>query len=474
MRIAWFTPWPPQRSGIAGRSAELVPLLAARGHGIDVYVHEGRVPVDRRAPDTPVEAGATRVLGAHDFVWRHGRRPYDLPVYQVGNSTLHDFIWPYLTRWPGLAILHDARLHHARGRALLSRGRVDAYREEFAWSHPGVSPDAAELGVLGLGGTYLYAWPMTRAVLATSRMVAVHARGAIDELASVEPSAIIEYVALGEGRLRPWTDTERAGARRSLGLSDDRVVFGIFGGLTEEKRVPQALRALAVVARRHPQVLLLLAGATEASLDVMRSAGELGIAGSVRVLPAPDDDGFDRAIAAVDVSLNLRWPSALETSGPWLRALAAARATVIVDLPHTANLATLDPRTWRLHAPAPRGRSDDDAIAVAIDILDEDHSFALAMSRLASDPDLRRMLGQNARRHWESAHTVTHMVDDVHHAVERAASLPEPARPIPASLRPDPFALARRLVAPFGVGAIGTIASLARGAHAAGAAEPGR
>jgi hypothetical protein len=67
-------------------------------------------------------------------------------------------------------------------------------------------------------------------------MVAVHARGAIDELASVEPSAIIEYVALGEGRHKPWTDAERAGTRRSLGLADDRVVFGIFGGLTEEKR----------------------------------------------------------------------------------------------------------------------------------------------------------------------------------------------------------------------------------------------
>ncbi len=30
VKIAWFSPWPPQRSGIAGRSAELVPLLAAR------------------------------------------------------------------------------------------------------------------------------------------------------------------------------------------------------------------------------------------------------------------------------------------------------------------------------------------------------------------------------------------------------------------------------------------------------------
>ncbi|HSG01752.1 MAG TPA: hypothetical protein VLA20_11495, partial [Vicinamibacterales bacterium] len=101
MRLAWFTPWPPQRSGIAGRSAELVPALAARGHAVDVYVHEQRVPVDQSAADDPVSPGSVRVLGAHDFIWRHARHPYDLPVYQVGNSALHDFLWPYLFRWPG-------------------------------------------------------------------------------------------------------------------------------------------------------------------------------------------------------------------------------------------------------------------------------------------------------------------------------------------------------------------------------------
>jgi hypothetical protein len=41
---------------------------------------------------------------------------YDLCVYQTGNSRTHEFIWPYLFRWPGLVVLHDARLHHARAR----------------------------------------------------------------------------------------------------------------------------------------------------------------------------------------------------------------------------------------------------------------------------------------------------------------------------------------------------------------------
>ena len=258
MRLACFTPWPPQRSGIAGRSAELVPRLASLGHGVDVFVHEGRVPVVARQSDEPVAPGTVRVLGAHDFLWRQRRAPYDLAVYQIGNSVLHDFIWPYLFRFPGLTILHDARLHHARGRALLSAREAAVYREEFAWAHPEVSPDAAELGVLGLGGTYLYGWPMTRAVLVASRLVAAHSRGALAALAEAEPSARMTYVALGEGRATPPSEDARALARQAIGLADGTIAFGLFGELTEEKRVPQVIAALAAIRPRHPDVAQVL------------------------------------------------------------------------------------------------------------------------------------------------------------------------------------------------------------------------
>jgi hypothetical protein len=101
VRIAWFSPFPPVRTGIAGRSAELVAALAARGFSIDRY------------PEA----------AAHDFPWRHRQAPYDLVVYQFGNSSHHDYAWPYALRYPGLVVLHDTRLHHARA-ALLLRERL--------------------------------------------------------------------------------------------------------------------------------------------------------------------------------------------------------------------------------------------------------------------------------------------------------------------------------------------------------------
>src|SRR4029078_12732568 len=137
---------------------------------------------------------------------------YDLVVYQLGNSRWHDFIWPYLFRWPGLVVLHDARLHHARARRLLTDRRAEDYRAEFAWNQPEVSPDLAELAIAGFDGAYYYQWPALRVVLQSARLAATHARGALQTIAAEWPAPSVEYVALGMGR-----DTfDAAGARAAF------------------------------------------------------------------------------------------------------------------------------------------------------------------------------------------------------------------------------------------------------------------
>jgi len=446
MRLAWFSPWPPDRSGVAGRSAELVPLLAARGAAVDVFVDERRFEADGRADASAPPPGTVRRLSAHDYVWRQSRHGYDLTVYQVGNSRLHEYIWPYLFRWPGLAVLHDARLHHARGRALLSRGRTADYRAEFAWSHPDVNPNLAELAVAGYGGPYYYQWPMVRGVLAASRLVAVHARGARAELREAWPDHEVEYIALGEGRSEPVTDSARLAQRSALGLDADLVAFGVFGGLTAEKRIEAIAEAFASTHARLPNTRLVLAGTPEHPAELQALLRQHGIADAARVVDAPGDDDFDQLIAAVDVSLNLRWPSALETSGPWLRAMAASRPTVVLDLAHISGLPALDPRTW---APHP-GSQGAPPIAVAIDILDEVHSLRQAMSRLAVDAALRAELGHRARLHWEQEHSVARMADDYTRVMGKAAGTPLPVTSLPSHIRPEPASFAIDLLSPFG------------------------
>jgi len=448
-RLAFMSPWPPQPSGIATCAADLVPRLAASGHGVDVFVDEALVPV-QRGPDGPPVSGQVRVLSAHEFVWRQQRGHYDLPIYQVGNSWAHGFVWPYLFRWPGLAVLHDARLHHARANALMTRRRADDYRAEFAYNAPDVSRDAAELAITGFDGTYYYHWPMRRAVMNASRMVACHSQGMVHRLQEQFPGYAIKYVPLGHGRARSAAELAEARGRfRSAHqIPADALVFGILGTAATEKRVAPIIRAFAAARQWATDARLLFAGSIDPLLPLDDLLNAFGVRDVTHLAGRVDDAGFDDAVAACDVGMNLRWPTAREMSGPWLRMLAAGLPTVVVDSVHHTDILTLDPRTWRCHEPLQTLEPNPErrAVAVAIDILDEDHSLRLAMRRLASDAEFRAQLGATARQYWVSNHTVERMADEYNQMIAKAMTLAAPDVALPDHLRPDPQAHANRII----------------------------
>src|SRR6185369_15723618 len=139
----------------------------------------------------------------------------------------------------------------------------------------------------------------------------------------------------GHGRLvTPAEEAEaRARIRARHGIAEDAVLFGVFGGLTPEKRLPQILAAFRAMLPYAPGARLLLAGAPAPHYDVAADIARHGLADRVTLTGYLDtDESLTDHLASCDVTLNLRWPTARETSGPWLRALAAGRTTVITDL----------------------------------------------------------------------------------------------------------------------------------------------
>lgn len=433
VRIAWFSPMPPVRSGIALDSEKLVAALRAR-HDVDVFVDEA---IAARSRDT---------LSAHEFVPRHRQLPYALTVYQIGNSSHHDYLWPYAFRYPGLVVLHDAHLHHARAAALLRSGRRAEYRLEFTAAHPGTDADAAELAIAGFDSNLHYMWPMARLLAGRARVTAVHSRPVAQHMTD-ELALPVECIRLSHGT--PVSAEEERAARvrlRTRYQLDDGIVFGVFGGLSPEKRIPQILDAFAALLPYAGDATLLLAGAPAAHYDVAGDISRRGLTGRIILTGYVEEEAeLTDLVAGVDVVLNLRWPTARETSGPWLRALAAGKPTVVVNLLQILDVATLDPRTWTSSVPgAP-------PIAVAVDLLDEEHSLRLAMRRLAADPELRRALGQAARRSWHAEHAFAAMVSDYERLFSVARQRPEPSPPLPPHLLDDGTGGLEELLAPFGL-----------------------
>lgn len=439
MRLAWFTPLPPVTSGIARYSAELLPWLTP-AHQIDVFI-DGQ-------PDEVIRSGAeVSVFDAHDFVWKHFRQPYDLIVYELGNAPCHDYMWAYMVRYPGLVTLHDGQLHHARARCLLQQKREEDYRAEFRFNHPGANPDLVELGIAGLLGSLTYLWPMVRVVVESARLLIVHNEWLASQIRLDHPEARLRVVEMGVP-LPAARAEARETVRKRHGIPADAVLFTAFGKVTPEKRISQAIQALASIAEALPHAHLLLAGETVNYYDPRAEAARLRVSERVAVAGFVVEEELAAYLAAADVCLCLRWPSSRETSASWLRCLAAGKATIVTDLVHTVEVPALDPRDWRvLHAPAlsrvegpalspvegplaPADESTEPVVTepacVSLDILDEDHSLRLAMRRLGTDAQLRDALGRSARRLWLARFTLERMVQGYREAIDAACAVPVP------------------------------------------------
>ncbi|PYQ18520.1 MAG: hypothetical protein DMF79_14765, partial [Acidobacteria bacterium] len=174
MRLAFLTPLPPARTGIADYAVEVLGLLADR-HAIDVFHAQESVEADRLPPSATVRP-------ASEFLPRHRERPYDLAVYQMGNGPDHAFLYEPLARVPGLLVLHDLVLHHSRARTFLespaarayardpasavlreaAEPALRAYRDEVAYSYAGQAGRLAEAHLGTVGDLLPYAYPLFR------------------------------------------------------------------------------------------------------------------------------------------------------------------------------------------------------------------------------------------------------------------------------------------------------------------------
>lgn len=449
--LAWFSPVRPVKSGISQYNHELLQKLAA-DYAIDLFV-DG--PPDQFvSPDVRV-----RLVSAHDFLWRHSREPYDLVVYQLGNAPCHDYMWAYLVRYPGLVVLHDGQLHHARGRMLLQQRfpRLDDYRCEFWFNHPDANPDLAELGSAGLLGSLTYLWPMLRIVVESSRRIIVHNGWLAEQIREAHPAVAVEVVDMGVPESAP-----RSGARQQIrsrfGIAEDAIVFTAFGKVTPEKRVREAMRALATTAESLPRAHILVAGETIDYYDLHAEAEALGIGERVTFAGYLADEEIDDYLDASDVCLCMRWPTSRETSASWLRCLAAGKPTISTDLVHTVDVPTLDPRNWSVLDARLKSRSTElksateepsteqeplpdqiGPVGVSIDILDEGHSLKLAIRRLATDEKLRATFGANARTIWNERFRLEGMVAGYQRVIaqllEAASKRTGPRTTLPLHLR---------------------------------------
>ena len=350
MRLAFFSPLPPVRSGIADYSAALIEALAPLAQ-VETFANGD-------APFAPCR--------------------FDAILYQIGNNGHHGFVYEAALRHPGVVALHECNLHHLVADLTINRGDWDAYVEECAYNGGAEARAVAgRVRRLETGPDY-EGLKMTRRLLEAARGVVVHSRFMEEEVRAAGfagPLAVIPH-----GAWIPQAD--RNAYRHRLGIGETDPLVGIFGFLKPYKRIPECLRALRRLARLIPDVKAILVGEPHADLPLEPMIRSMGLSANVRVLGFAPERDFVGYLAACDIALNLRYPTVGESSGTLLRAMGLGKAALVSDIGSFREL------------------PDDAVLKVPVGSGEEDAIFEY-LNLLASRPDVARELGARAREYVE-------------------------------------------------------------------------
>ena len=365
-RLAFVSPLPPERSGIADYAAQLLPALLPY-FDVELVLRQRDVALPPALADLPRRSAA--------WFMEHARQ-FDQILYQFGNSPFHGHMFALLAAHPGVVVLHDFYLSRVLGYEQLSGAMPGAWTDALYHSHgyPGLLAAGA-----GADPDAVYeAWPCNLAVLQDATAVIVH---------SMHSKQLGEQWygadATGDWHVVPLPRTApaatgRADARRLLGIDEQVFMVCSFGFIAPTKLTDLLIAAWrSSAAGADAQCLLVLVGANDGGAYGEQIAAAAKAAGAgVRIAGWTDDARYHQYLCAADGAVQLRCASRGETSAAVLDCLNYGLPTIVNA---NGSMAELPP----------------DAVCM----LDEEVSVEAlrgALDRLRGDPAWRRQLGANA------------------------------------------------------------------------------
>lgn len=395
-RLAYVSPLPPERSGIADYSAELLPELA-RHYDIEIV-----------SPQANIENAWIRSsfpLRSPEWFRNHAGR-YERILYHFGNSSFHSHMFDLLGELPGVVVLHDFFLSGVQAHDEIRGHRPIAWSRELQYAHGYAAvqervhaSDAAEI---------IWKYPANLSVLQHAEGVLVHS----------EFSSALATQWYGRDFAKDWSvipllrvpvkaddgsGVAKAAARQHLGVPEGAFMACSFGMVGPTKLNHRLLKAwLASPLANDPRCYLVFVGENHGGdygRDLLSTIQKLGLGNRVRITGWADADLYRRYLQGADVAVQLRSLSRGETSGAVLDCMNHGLATIV-------------------NANGSLAEIPDDAVRVLPDLF-MDQELIDALGAYGGNPECRGDMGRRAQNYIHTHHAPRLCADLYAESVER-------------------------------------------------------
>ena len=368
MKLAYFSPLGPQRSGISDYSEELLPHLGEAAE-ITLFV-DGFQPLNRELTSSFEVCDYRRQRSTLRQLER-----FDAVVYHMGNDhRYHAGILEAMRHRPGIVVFHDFALQEFFLGLARERDDLRLYLEEVESCHGQAAREAAAetltRGALPSMLARPVDFPLNCRIANSAEGIIVHSEWSRARFAVIAPTVPVARIAM------PVKFSDSA---RRPPSSSEVVKIASFGLITPGKGIEQSMRALAALKHTR-RFRYTLVGETNHYFDVRDLVRRYGLGDCVEITGHVTLPEFKRRIDETDIALNIRERTVGETSASLCRLMAAGVCSVVSEA------------GWYAELP------NDAVVKIPLDA-QADKLLLAYLDRLIEDEPLRTTIGANARRY---------------------------------------------------------------------------
>jgi glycosyltransferase involved in cell wall biosynthesis len=373
MKLAYFSPLPPQKSGISDYSEALLPYLS-KYYEVDLWV-SGPKPAGTLAHNY-------RIINYPNPGTQLSKlKKYDVILYNLGNNPgYHAEIYEVFLKYPGYVILHDYVLFFLVTGYFLDRQKDrEGYIREFYFNYGKAGINNVKTVLRGPYPPLQFQnpewYPLIKRLILTAPGIIVHSEYSKKKiiLDGYPESNIVKINSLHyDSANLPLCDAKNHELRERFGIQKNDFVIASFGYVAPTKRNREIIEVITqIISSTNESIKYVMVGEGNYVDGLLND--------NIIKTGYVSNDDLETFIDCTDIVVNLRFPSMGETSATLIRALSKGKTCIVSDI------------AWFSEIP------DDVVIKITIDSVNEKHELMNALLLILNDQPKMIEYGRRAR-----------------------------------------------------------------------------